>query len=80
MSWLKSHVLALTIAGRRICLGMSTAKMELFLFLSAIVQCFNISAPPGHDLSLESVDGVFGLVHCPKPYQVVATVRGRLPF
>ena len=49
--------------------------MEMFLFLSAIVQNYKITAPPGEDLSLDTVDGVFGLTHVPKPFNIVATPR-----
>lgn len=64
--------------GRRSCLGESLARMELFLFLSAIVQNFKISAPPGADFSLDALDN-FGLTHTPKPYYVLAALRGKLP-
>ena len=60
--------------GRRSCLGEALAKMEMFLFLSAIVQNFKISAPPGEDLSLGTLD-TFGLVHVPKRYNIIATPR-----
>ena len=67
-------------SGRRSCLGESLAKMEMFLFLSAIVQNFKISAPLGEDLSLETVDGVFGMTHTPKPFRVLVTQRNKLQF
>lgn len=66
-------------SGRRSCLGESLARMELFLFLSAIIQNFKITAPLGEDLSLDNIDS-FGLSHVPKPYNIVATPRGKLPF
>ena len=68
----------LSFTGRRSCIGESLAKMEMFLFMSAIIQHFKLSAPPGEDLSLETVDGVFGFVHVPKPYNILATSRGKL--
>ena len=49
--------------------------MEMFLFLSAIVQNYKITAPPGEDLSLDTVDGVFGLTHVPKPFNILANPR-----
>ena len=63
------------ISGKRSCIGESLAKMEMFLFLSAIVQNYKITAPPGEDLSLDTVDGVFGLTHVPKPFNILAKPR-----
>lgn len=34
-------------AGRRVCLGESLAKMELFLFFTSLLQHFRITPPPG---------------------------------
>ena len=64
--------------GKRSCIGESLAKMEMFLFLSAIVQNYKITTPPGEDLSLETIDGVFGLTHVPKPYKLLVTQRTKL--
>uniref|UniRef100_A0A672H2Y9 Steroid 17-alpha-hydroxylase/17,20 lyase n=1 Tax=Salarias fasciatus TaxID=181472 RepID=A0A672H2Y9_SALFA len=47
-------------AGVRVCLGEALAKMELFLFLSWILQRFHLSVPPGHPLP--SLEGKFGVV------------------
>ncbi|XP_069544199.1 steroid 17-alpha-hydroxylase/17,20 lyase [Brachyistius frenatus] len=54
-------------AGVRVCLGESLAKMELFLFLSWILQRFTLSVPPGHPLP--SLEGKFGVVLQPAKYQ-----------
>ena len=62
-------------AGKRHCLGESLAKMELFLFLSAIVQNFKITAPSGEDMSLKNIDGLFGLVHSPKDFRILIQSR-----
>ncbi|XP_072247586.1 steroid 17-alpha-hydroxylase/17,20 lyase-like isoform X1 [Leuresthes tenuis] len=60
-------------AGIRVCLGEALAKMELFLFLSWILQRFTLSIPPSH--SLPSLDGKFGVVLQPVKYKVKATPR-----
>ncbi|XP_023281611.1 steroid 17-alpha-hydroxylase/17,20 lyase [Seriola lalandi dorsalis] len=59
--------------GVRVCLGEALAKMELFLFLSWILQHFTLSVPPGH--TLPSLDGKFGVVLQPAKYKVNATPR-----
>ncbi|KAM7408041.1 hypothetical protein PAMA_001950 [Pampus argenteus] len=60
-------------AGVRVCLGEALAKMELFLFLSWVLQRFTLSVPPGH--SLPSLEGKFGVVLQPAKYKVNATPR-----
>lgn len=35
------------LAGRRICLGESLARMELFIFFATFMQNFRITSPPG---------------------------------
>ncbi|XP_047206886.1 steroid 17-alpha-hydroxylase/17,20 lyase [Girardinichthys multiradiatus] len=59
--------------GIRVCLGEALAKMELFLFLSWILQRFTLSVPPNH--SLPSLEGKFGVVLQPTKYKVKATPR-----
>ncbi|KAJ8017131.1 hypothetical protein DPEC_G00014570 [Dallia pectoralis] len=47
-------------AGRRVCLGESLARMELFLFFTSLLQRFRFSPPPGvteDDLDLTPVVG-----------------------
>ncbi|KAA8579026.1 hypothetical protein FQN60_010626 [Etheostoma spectabile] len=60
-------------AGLRVCLGEALAKMELFLFLSRILQRFTFSVPPGHPLP--SLEGKFGVVLQPAKYKVNAMPR-----
>ncbi|XP_013860496.1 steroid 17-alpha-hydroxylase/17,20 lyase [Austrofundulus limnaeus] len=60
-------------AGIRVCLGEALAKMELFLFLSWILQRFTLSVPPNHPLP--SLEGKFGVVLQPVKYKVKATPR-----
>lgn len=60
-------------AGARVCLGEALAKMELFLFLSRILQRFTLSVPP--EYALPSLEGKFGVVLQPVKYKVTATPR-----
>ncbi|KAL5011839.1 hypothetical protein ScPMuIL_010390 [Solemya velum] len=59
--------------GRRVCPGESLARMELFLFLTSIVQRFRITAPENEELP--SLTGTFGLGHHPKPYRLCLIPR-----
>ncbi|XP_072337675.1 cytochrome P450 2K1-like isoform X1 [Scyliorhinus torazame] len=59
-------------AGRRICLGESLAKMELFQFFTTLLQGFSFRAAPGDPLDLTPC---VGLTLCPKPHQVCAVLR-----
>ncbi|XP_005102585.2 cytochrome P450 2U1 [Aplysia californica] len=54
--------------GRRVCLGKSMAKMELFLFLAGICQRFDIQ--PAVKGQLPPLKGVFGLAVTPEAYEV----------
>ncbi|KAJ8402739.1 hypothetical protein AAFF_G00364110 [Aldrovandia affinis] len=60
-------------AGVRVCLGESLAKMELFLFLSWILQRFTLEVPSGHPLP--DLQGKFGVVLQPQKYKVCAKLR-----
>lgn len=60
-------------AGIRVCLGEALAKMELFLFLSWILQRFTLDVPAGHPLP--SLEGKFGVVLQPQKYKVLACLR-----
>ncbi|KAM9395017.1 steroid 17-alpha-hydroxylase/17,20 lyase isoform 2-T2 [Salvelinus alpinus] len=60
-------------AGVRVCLGEALAKMEIFLFLSWILQRLTMSVSPGQPLP--SLEGKFGVVLQPVKYKVNATPR-----
>lgn len=60
-------------AGVRVCLGEALAKMELFLFLSWILQRFTLDMPAGQPLP--DLQGKFGVVLQPKKYKVIARLR-----
>uniref|UniRef100_A0A3B5B5D9 Cytochrome P450 2J6-like n=1 Tax=Stegastes partitus TaxID=144197 RepID=A0A3B5B5D9_9TELE len=59
-------------AGKRVCLGEPLAKMEIFLFFTALLQRFSFSAPAGEQPSLEFN---LGGTRAPKPYRLCATPR-----
>ncbi|XP_019737776.1 steroid 17-alpha-hydroxylase/17,20 lyase [Hippocampus comes] len=59
--------------GVRVCVGEALAKMELFIFLSWILQHFTFSTPPGQPPP--SLEGKFGVVLQPAKYKVTVTPR-----
>ncbi|XP_077311420.1 steroid 17-alpha-hydroxylase/17,20 lyase [Lithobates pipiens] len=60
-------------AGIRVCLGEALAKMEVFLFLSWILQRFTLTVPEGDPLP--DLEGKFGVVIQVKPFRVIAKLR-----
>ncbi|XP_066534829.1 steroid 17-alpha-hydroxylase/17,20 lyase [Hoplias malabaricus] len=60
-------------AGIRVCLGEALAKMELFLFLSWILQRFTLGVPSGQPLP--DLQGKFGVVLQPQKFKVEARLR-----
>ncbi|XP_038587343.1 steroid 17-alpha-hydroxylase/17,20 lyase [Micropterus salmoides] len=60
-------------AGPRVCVGESLARMELFLFLSSLLQRMSFSLPDGAPLPY--LQGRLGVVLQPLPYKVVVTPR-----
>ncbi|XP_034556012.1 cytochrome P450 2J6-like [Notolabrus celidotus] len=59
-------------AGKRVCLGESLARMELFLFLVGLLQKFSFAVPEGVELNTE---GISGSTRVPHPFKVYAKVR-----
>lgn len=70
---IKSEQLVPFSLGRRVCLGESLARMELFLFLAATFQRFKIMAPDPDDLP--EVKGVYGVTMSPKPFKIKCLER-----
>jgi len=60
-------------AGRRVCLGESLARIELFLVLTRLLHSFKFENPPGCDLP--TLEPVGGLVLMPRPFNVCALKR-----
>ncbi|XP_076440233.1 cytochrome P450 2B4-like isoform X1 [Babylonia areolata] len=59
--------------GRRVCLGESLGRMELFLYLATLIQHFRLL--PAEEGQLPPLEGVFGLTHTPQPYRIRAVPR-----
>ncbi|XP_070194258.1 cytochrome P450 2J4-like [Littorina saxatilis] len=59
--------------GRRVCLGESLARMELFLYLSTLIQRFRF-LPPEQE-PLPSLEGIMGFSLSPAPFKVRAIPR-----
>ncbi|XP_077977650.1 cytochrome P450 2U1-like [Glandiceps talaboti] len=59
--------------GARMCLGDQTAKMELFLFFSCLMQKFHFTLPD--DVSETCLVGKTGITLSPQPFQVCASPR-----
>ncbi|XP_063043463.1 steroid 17-alpha-hydroxylase/17,20 lyase [Engraulis encrasicolus] len=60
-------------AGPRVCVGESLARMELFLFMSRLLQRCQLSAPRG--ASLPDLQGRYGVVLQPPKYTVTIKAR-----
>ncbi|XP_074555300.1 cytochrome P450 17A2 [Halichoeres trimaculatus] len=60
-------------AGPRVCVGESLARLELFLFLSSLLQRIHFSLPDG--APLPNLQGRLGVVLQPLPYKVVVSPR-----
>ncbi|KAJ8017124.1 hypothetical protein DPEC_G00014500 [Dallia pectoralis] len=61
--------------GRRVCLGESLARMELFIFFTSLLQRFRFSPPPGVTEDDLDLTPVAGLTHNPLPHQLCAVSR-----
>ncbi|KAL4235765.1 hypothetical protein ACF0H5_004157 [Mactra antiquata] len=72
---IKRDEMIIFFIGKRSCMGEALAKMEMLIFLGAIVQNFKFESPPGETLTVEKVDGQFGFTHGPNIYNVVMTSR-----
>ncbi|XP_060886707.1 steroid 17-alpha-hydroxylase/17,20 lyase [Labrus mixtus] len=63
-------------AGPRVCVGESLARLELFLFLSSMLQRISFSLPEG--APPPNLQGRLGVVLQPLPYKVVVAPRAGL--
>ncbi|TSK87598.1 Cytochrome P450 2K1 [Bagarius yarrelli] len=62
-------------AGRRICMGESLAKMELFLFFTSLLQHFRFIPPPGVSEDQLDLTPAVGFTLNPSPYKLCAVIR-----
>ena len=60
-------------AGRRVCLGESLAKTELFLFFSRLIRDFKIE--PNPEEPFPSLQGRIGVTLAPHPFTAITTPR-----
>ncbi|XP_026220218.1 cytochrome P450 2K1-like [Anabas testudineus] len=62
-------------AGRRVCLGESLAKMELFLFFTSLLQRFRFTPPPGVTEDELDLTPAVGFTLGPSPHELCAVSR-----
>ncbi|KAL3053728.1 hypothetical protein OYC64_006117 [Pagothenia borchgrevinki] len=62
-------------AGRRVCLGESLAKMELFLFFTFLLQRFRYTPPPGVTEDELDLTPAVGFTLSPSPHELCAVRR-----
>jgi len=65
------HLMPFSI-GKRNCIGESLAQMEVFLYITSILQHFNITLAPGETLPTEIE---FGITMRPRPFKICAMPR-----
>ncbi|XP_032443871.1 cytochrome P450 2K4-like [Xiphophorus hellerii] len=62
-------------AGRRVCLGESLARMEIFLFLTSLLQRFHFIPPPGVSEDDLDLTPAVGFTIPPSPHELCAISR-----
>uniref|UniRef100_A0A8C6NKE2 Cytochrome P450 2K1-like n=1 Tax=Nothobranchius furzeri TaxID=105023 RepID=A0A8C6NKE2_NOTFU len=62
-------------AGRRMCLGESLARMEVFIFFTSLFQHFRFTPPPGVSEDGLDLTPIVGFTRSPKPQKLCAVRR-----
>ncbi|XP_016328967.1 cytochrome P450 2K1-like isoform X2 [Sinocyclocheilus anshuiensis] len=62
-------------AGRRVCLGESLARMELFLCFTSLLQSYRFTTPPGVSGDELDLKGIVGITLNPSPHKLCAIRR-----
>ncbi|XP_077998178.1 cytochrome P450 2U1-like [Glandiceps talaboti] len=70
----KAHNVIPFAIGNRECAGIQLAKVEIFLFLTSLLQRFEFKLPEGDNPSTE---GTLGLVNMPQPFNVIIQNRDK---
>ncbi|KAK3730812.1 hypothetical protein QZH41_001171 [Actinostola sp. cb2023] len=61
-------------AGRRVCLGETMARQEMFLLVTGMLQEFEFSSPP--DAAIQQLQGTHGIVRMPEDFQMHYAFKG----
>ncbi|XP_033120092.1 steroid 17-alpha-hydroxylase/17,20 lyase-like isoform X1 [Anneissia japonica] len=64
--------------GRRVCVGESLAKAEIFLLFTWLIQNYKFSKPPGVEGPVAVSGSPQAIVNVPKPYKTIATPRDQI--
>ena len=61
------------VTGKRICLGDSLAKTQMFLFITNLMRSFDLQLPPGKTISHDNY--TTSLILRPAPFELIFAPR-----